>query len=179
MKVFIETERLILREIVLADAKDMFALNADPFVHTYLGRNPVKTIEQVEGVIDFIRQQYIDNGIGRWAIEEKETGKFVGWAGLKFIIDSINGHTNYFDLGYRLIRKYWGKGYASEAAASCVNYGFTNLMVSEIYAIADVDNIASVKVLERTGFRRMQTFDFENEQHYWFKLQKDEWILSA
>ena len=56
-----------------------------------------------------IRQQYIDNGIDRWAIINKETNDFIGWTGLKFVTETTNNHINFYDLGYRLIEKYWAK----------------------------------------------------------------------
>ena len=175
MKVIIQTERLILREIVPTDAKHIFELDSDPLVLSYLGQSPISKIEQAEETIAYIRKQYSDNGIGRWAIEEIETGRFIGWAGFKFITDTVNNHINYFDLGYRLIRRYWGKGFASEASFSCVKYGFEKLMMPEIFAIANISNSASVKILERVGFNRIETFTFQNEQHYWFTLKKQEW----
>jgi ribosomal-protein-alanine N-acetyltransferase len=80
MKVFIETERLILRELVPIDAEGMFELDSDPLVHTYLGESPITTIEQAKANIALIRKQYVDNGIGRWALIEKQTGNFMGQA---------------------------------------------------------------------------------------------------
>lgn len=73
MKIFAETERLVLREITLTDIEGMFKLDSDSEVHKYLGNNHVKEKEQIIDVINFIRQQYIDNRIGRWAIIEKQT----------------------------------------------------------------------------------------------------------
>ena len=84
-KIFAETERLILREILDTDEDAFFEMDADPEVHRYLGNNPVKTKEEIKAAIKFIRQQYIDNGIGRWALIEKSTGEFVGWGGMKLI----------------------------------------------------------------------------------------------
>ena len=116
MKVFVETERLVLREIVPQDAEALFALDSDPEVHRYLGNKPLESKEQAVATIDFIRKQYVDNGIGRWAIEEKEHSTFVGWSGLKYVKEITNNHINYYDLGYRLMKRYWGQGYATEAA---------------------------------------------------------------
>ena len=72
MKIFTETERFILREILPSDIDGMFELDADPDVHRYLGNQALSTKEQVVDVINFIRQQYVDNGIGRWAIIDKK-----------------------------------------------------------------------------------------------------------
>lgn len=74
-----------------------------------------------------IRQQYIDNGIGRWAIIEKKTNDFIGWTGLKFVTDLTNNHKHYNDLGYRLRKKYWGKGIATETAFASLSYAFDKL----------------------------------------------------
>ncbi|WP_293308745.1 GNAT family N-acetyltransferase, partial [Pedobacter sp. UBA5917] len=101
MKIFAETERLILRELLPEDAAGMFEMDGDPEVHIFLGNKPVQSIEQSKADIEFIRKQYIDNGIGRWAVIEKETNSFIGWAGLKFIKEMNNNHSNYYDLGYR------------------------------------------------------------------------------
>lgn len=106
MKIVAETERLILREILPTDIDGMFELDADPEVHKYLGNNPVTDKSDIVGAIDFIRQQYSEHGIGRWAIIDKQTNAFIGWTGLKFVIELTNKHKNYYDLGYRLIKKY-------------------------------------------------------------------------
>src|SRR4051812_29243148 len=122
MKIIIETERLILREILPTDIDGFFELDCDPEVHRYLGNKPVKEKEQIIDVIKSIRQQYLDNGIGRWAIMHKQTGSFIGWAGLKFVTELINNHVNYYDLGYRLIKKYWAQGIATETATASLSY---------------------------------------------------------
>lgn len=82
MKIFAETERLILREILPTDVNGIYELESDPEVHKYLGNNPVSDINQIVDGINFIRQQYIDNGIGRWAIIDKKNNNFIGWTGL-------------------------------------------------------------------------------------------------
>ena len=105
MKIFVETDRLILREIQESDEDGFFELDSNTNVHTYLGRKPVTNMEQVREVIKMVRLQYRDNGIGRWAITDKSTNEFIGWTGLKLIKETINHHTDFYDLGYRLIEK--------------------------------------------------------------------------
>jgi ribosomal-protein-alanine N-acetyltransferase len=172
MKIFLETERLILREIISTDQQGLFEIDSDPEVNIYLGRNPVKTIDQTIEIIAFIRKQYIDNGIGRWAMIEKKTNKFIGWTGLKLVKELTNNHVEYYDLGYRLNRNYWGQGLATEAAKGCLNYGFTELKLKEIYAMADSNNSASRHVLEKTGLKYIETFSFNETPHDWFKISK-------
>jgi len=158
MKIFIETERLIIREIIPEDIDGMFELESDPQVHKYLGNQPLKTWEETPGRIEFIRQQYIDHDIGRWAMIEKDTNNFIGWTGFKFINETVNGYINYYDLGYRMIPKYWGKGYATEAAKACLDYGINQLKLKPVYAIADDSNSGSKNVLVKAGFTPAETF---------------------
>ncbi len=165
-----ETERLILRELLPTDEEAMFELDSDPEVHKYLGNSPVEEIEDIRKIIKFIRQQYIDNGVGRLAVIEKSTNTFIGWAGLKLFKNSINNHSNFYELGYRFIKKYWGQGFATEAAKACLNYGFEKLNLKEIYAMTDKNNLTSKKVLEKTGFTYVETFDDNGEQTDWFKI---------
>ncbi len=172
MKIFIETERLILRELLDSDVKGIFELDADPEVHEYLGKNPITTIEQASEVISFIRKQYVDNGIGRLAIIEKETNSFVGWGGFKLVTELTNGHQHYYDLGYRLVKRFWGKGYATEAAKGSIAYAFNELKLSTIYAIADANNMPSRHVLEKCHFEYVETFDYFSAPHCWYKLNK-------
>jgi RimJ/RimL family protein N-acetyltransferase len=165
----IETERLYFRELEPTDDEGMFELDSNPEVHTYLGNNPVTTIEESRAAIDFIREQYRTNGIGRWAALLKETGEFIGWAGLK-LERNVNGHDSHYDLGYRFIQKHWGKGYASEAAAAFVDYGFNVMKLEKINATADPSNAASRKILEKAGLKFIETFDHEGEEEVWYEM---------
>lgn len=175
MKVYIETPRLIIREIQKEDTNGLFELDTDPEVHRYLGNKPITTMEEAQSVIEFIQLQYRDNGIGRWAVIEKASGCFIGWTGLKWVTTPINNHVNYYDLGYRFIRKYWGKGYAQETMAPSLAYGFNRLHATEIYAIADIRNAASNAILRKSGFMLAETFYFDEELHNWYQLSRNEW----
>jgi ribosomal-protein-alanine N-acetyltransferase len=177
MQIFIETDRLIIRALVPEDAEGIFELDSDPEVHQYVGNNPIKTIEQAASVIQFIRQQYLDNGIGRWAVTEKVTNKFVGWTGLKLMKETVNNHNNYYDLGYRLIKKYWGKGYATETALASLAYGFNELKLPEIFAMADVQNAGSNAVLKKAGLQFMEVFHEDGIPHNWYRITREEWAI--
>lgn len=175
IKVFSETERFILREILPTDVDKLFELDSDPEVHRYLGDSPVTGKDQIIDVINFIRQQYVDNGIGRWAIIDKKTNDFIGWTGLKFVTDLTNNHKNYYDLGYRLIKKYWGQGIATETALASLNYAFDKLNADEVYAMADCENDSSNKILNKIGLSFIETFDFDGIKHNWYKIDKTEY----
>jgi ribosomal-protein-alanine N-acetyltransferase len=172
MKIFAETARLILRELIPADAKGMFEMDSDPEVHLFLGNKPVQSIEQSKADIEFIRKQYIENSIGRWAVIEKATGNFIGWSGLKLIKEINNNHSSYYDLGYRFSKRYWGKGYATESAIAARDYGFKVLQLDEIIGIADINNLGSIHVLEKAGLKRISIFDYQGIKHHWLKIEK-------
>jgi len=174
-RVFLETERLILREILPSDVNGLFELDSDPEVHRYLGKNLVTNKAQVIEVVEFIRQQYIDYGIGRWAIVDKKTKEFIGWTGFKFVTELTNNHQNYYDLGYRLIRKYWGQGIATETAVASLDYAFNKLNTDKVYAMADVENDGSNRILSKVGLKFIETFDLEGIKHNWYKIHKNDY----
>ncbi|MBX2965800.1 MAG: GNAT family N-acetyltransferase [Cyclobacteriaceae bacterium] len=128
--------------------------------------------EQAANIINFIRQQYTDFGIGRWAIIDKNTNNFIGWTGLEFVAEQINNHKNYYDLGYRLIKRYWGQGIATEAALASLKYAFDNLNTDEVFARADCENVGSNKVLKKVGLKLIETFDLNGVKHNWYRTDK-------
>jgi len=172
MKKSFETERLMLRELLPSDVEGMFRLDSNPEVHKYLGKNPVTNVSQIHDVLANIHRQYRDNGIGRWAVILKETNEFIGWSGLK-IEKNVNGHERFYDLGYRFIQEFWGKGYAFESAKAFVDFGFSEMNLTVINAIADVNNQGSRKVLEKCGFKAVNEFILDGDPHIWFELKSE------
>ena len=175
MNVCIETERLLIRPLQLADYEGMFVMDSDPEVHKYVGKNPVQTKEHIKEVISFVRQQYKDHGIGRWAVIEKASNEFAGWVGFKYMAGPINQHSNFYDFGYRFARRFWGMGYASEAGRAALNHGIESLGFKDIYAMTDIDNGASRRVLEKLGFKYIETFDYDAEPGWRTEGQPTTW----
>ncbi len=173
--IHIETPRLLIRALLTEDADGMFIMDSDPEVHRYVGKTPLTKLEQTKAVIEMVRQQYIDNGIGRWAMIEKTTNEFVGWTGFKLMKEKINGHQNFIDFGYRLSRKFWGKGYATEAGKSVMAYGLKHLNLKEIYGMTDLDNLASRRVLEKCGFQFIHVFPYDGDSTWREALQDTTW----
>ncbi|MEZ0182875.1 GNAT family N-acetyltransferase [Flavobacterium oncorhynchi] len=171
MKKPIETERLLLREVIVSDVDGMFELDSNPNVHIYIGKKPVTTIEQSAAYIENLQQQYKDFGTGRWAVILKETNEFLGWSGIKFITDEINNHKNFYEIGYRFIEKHWGKGYATEAGKAFIEYAFDNLKADAVYAYADAGNDNSRKILEKLGLRYVNSFEYQEELEVWYELK--------
>jgi ribosomal-protein-alanine N-acetyltransferase len=177
MKIFAETNRIILRELVLEDAPAMFEMYSDPEVLKYLGEKPIQTIKEAEDIILFIRKQYEEFGIGRWAIVNKESDEFVGWGGLKYRTDLTNGHINYYDVGYRLIRRFWGQGYATESALASVKYAFKELNAPAVYAMANCDNVGSINALHKTGLKITGRYNDKGILCEWFEMTKEDWCI--
>jgi len=175
MKIHIETERLIIRDLEEIDAQGIFKLDSDPKVHEFLCKKPIKTIKEAQAVINVIRKHYLENGIGRWAIIDKNTNEFMGWAGIKYEQELRKGF-NYYDLGYRLRSKYWGKGIATEAATECLKYGFDKLNLDTICAAVNIDNLASDQILKKIGLRFIETFEFDGILCNWYAIKKVEWV---
>jgi len=180
MEILIETPRLIIRELQTGDVDGMFAMDSDAEVHRYLGNQHYTDIAQSRENIDIIRQQYLENGIGRWAMLLKDSGDFVGWTGFKQMRQMVNGHVDHYDFGYRLARRHWGKGLASEGARAALDYGIEVLGLRDIYAMTDVGNEASRHILESLGFNLVEIFSYDapptwrgfyGEPTTWYKLE--------
>lgn len=146
MQIIFETNNLLLRQFAEDDAPLILSLNSDPEIVKYVHEPTLKTLEQAEKILqDIILPQY-KNNLGRWAIHTKSDMDFIGWCGLKYRpeLDEI-------DLGYRLMQKAWGKGFATEAAQHSLEHGFAKLNLEIITGRAHIENLASIKVLEKIG----------------------------
>jgi RimJ/RimL family protein N-acetyltransferase len=152
----------------------MFALDSDPEVHKYLGNKPVKTIDESKKILDSVLTQYKERGIGRFAVIEKATGDFVGWSGLRLNTEyNMNGFTKYYDVGYRLLKRFWGKGFATESGKASVEYAFNVMKLPELYATTETGNQASHKALLKIGLLYVEEFYFEQEKVNlrWYKME--------
>ncbi len=146
MKIIFQTPNLILSQFNEADGSLILQLNSNPEIVKYVHEPVLEKLEQAEKIIiDIILPQY-KNNLGRWAIYTKNNMEFIGWCGLKYRDDK-----NEIDLGYRLLPQWWGKGYATEAAQYSLTYGFDTLHLKQIVGRAHIENIASIKVLEKIG----------------------------
>ncbi|QFZ54617.1 GNAT family N-acetyltransferase [Oceanihabitans sp. IOP_32] len=170
----IETKRLLLRDLRITDIEAMFELDANPEVHRYLGNKPITTKIAAKKNIESVLKQYQERGIGRFAVIEKASGNFIGWSGIRLNTEyNMNGYTKYYDVGYRFIPKYWGKGYATESGKAAVNYAFKTLKLPELYATTEIGNQASHKALLKIGLHYVEDFYCEHEQLNlrWYKIE--------
>ena len=172
----IKSKRLILRNFEETDAERMFLMDSNPDVMKYIGVPPVSEISESKNIIKMIRQQYIDNGVGRLAVIEKESGLLIGWSGLKLLTKEINGYNNIYDLGYRFLPEYWGKGYALESAKASLDFGFNELKADTIYAHAHSENEGSNHILRKLGFEKTGEFTEPDGICFWYELKSNKFL---
>lgn len=152
MNAFLETERLILKKTEQSDFDNLVALRSDPDVMRYAGRG-VQTKDEVQKFLDTVISYQKKHGFGFCSVFEKETGEFIGQAGLF--------HVGFYDeqpeieIAYRLHKKYWGKGYGTELTEALIRWGFKNLPLSKLVAFVHPDNLASHRILQKCGMRRL------------------------
>jgi RimJ/RimL family protein N-acetyltransferase len=171
----LETERLILRKFEESDVDRLFLLDSNPEVVKYVGTPPSTDIKESEHVIKMIQQQYKDNGVGRLAVIEKESNLLIGWSGLKFITKEINGYENIYELGYRFLPEFWGKGYAIESAKASLDFGFNDLNRDIIYACAHHENDGSNHILRKLGFVKTGEFEEPDGLCFWYELEREKY----
>jgi RimJ/RimL family protein N-acetyltransferase len=167
MKIILETERLLLREFTPKDGFHFYHLNNDPDVVKYTGNSAFSSLEEANKFI-LNYNDYKLNGFGRWAVLLKDTNEFLGWCGLKF-----EEEKNEIDLGFRFYKKYWRKGYATESAIACVNYGFNKLKLKEIVGRAYLENKASISVLKKCGLIFVENFIYDNKNAVKYCIKND------
>ena len=147
----IETDRLLLRAFTSADRQPFAAMNADPEVMIYMSRSLDRSGSDL--FLARIQDHWDAHGFGLWAIERRDDGAFLGFAGL-----SAPSFEALFmpavEVGWRLARTAWGHGYATEAGAAALDHGFEALGLAEIVSFTAVCNERSRRVMERLGARR-------------------------
>lgn len=143
----LNTPRLKLRKVSEADKYDLFAYASNDEVTKYVMWDTHKSMADTEGFISYAMDQYKNKNVAPWAIEYKETGKFIG------TIDFVWWKPAYFsaEIGYVISPEYWGKGITTEAAKAIIQFGFEKMELVRIQARCFDENIASARVMEKVG----------------------------
>ncbi|MEN3360869.1 MAG: hypothetical protein V7637_4851 [Mycobacteriales bacterium] len=182
MDFFLETERLVLRRFTVADVDNAVELDSDPAVMRYI--NGGRPTPRAEIEADYLPAwlSYYDRyaGYGFWAAIEKSTAEFLGWFHLRPPPGSPPDEP---ELGYRLRRSAWGKGYGTEGSRALIDKAFTELGASRVWAATMAVNTASQRVMEKAGLRYVRAFHpdwpdtIEGEEHgdVEYALTRDEW----
>src|SRR5258706_7135715 len=156
--IIFETERLIIRPYTMDDLHHFFRLNGDEDIMRFI--RPAQSLLQTKEFLQKIIKAYSDRpGMGRWALFSKNDGQFCG----SFAIIPID-NSNQLQLGYALIKKNWGKGFATESVKGGLEYAFGPLGLTEIAAITYAENIPSQNVLLKNGFIFDKTFMEEGKE---------------
>jgi len=155
----LRTPRLLLRHWQETDLPAFAAMNADPEVRRWFPGT--QTRDESDATARHLERHFASHGFGFWAVEVNDGAAFVGFVGLQ--------HVNFeapfapaVEIGWRLARAHWGKGYAAEAARAALAYAFGPLGLREIVSFAVAGNNASRRVMERIGMRRDVDGDFEH-----------------
>ena len=182
MDVFLETDRLVLRRLTMADADNLVDLDGDPDVmHFITGGRPTPRDEILhEDLPAFLDYYERFEGYGFWAAIEKSTGEFLGWFHFR---PPEGGSPGEAELGYRLRKSAWGKGYATEGSRALIRKGFTELGIQRVLADTMAVHTASRRVMEKAALSLTRTFHqpwpypIEGDEHgdVEYALTKAEW----
>ena len=146
----LQTERLRLRLFTLADVQIMFELNSDPEVIKYAEATPARDLQEARQRLEQgPLADYEKYGYGRFAVELKETGKVIGFCGIKYLPE-----IDLPEVGYRYFKEYWGRGIGTEAARVCVDFARDDLKIKKLIALIVPENTGSIKVAEKLGMSK-------------------------
>jgi RimJ/RimL family protein N-acetyltransferase len=151
-----ETERLVIRPPVEDDLDPLAAINADPEVMRYIGDGGTRSREQTEAGLARARQEWDERDFGMFTVELRDSRRYLGWVALAepaFLPEVMPA----VEIGWRLGREHWGRGYATEAARVVLRYALRTVGLDRIVSIRHVDNEASKRVMDKLGMR----FDHE------------------
>jgi RimJ/RimL family protein N-acetyltransferase len=162
----IETSRLYLRQFSMADINDLSVIRSDPEVMRFIGAGQPHSVDQVRESLEHILSGWKQDGFGRWAVVHKPDKKLMGWCGLALL-----DKTEEIEIGYGIAKEYWGRGFTTEAAAASIRYGFEELKLNRIVAVAMPENIASRRVMEKIGMRFEKT-------GYWYEAELVYYVIS-
>jgi RimJ/RimL family protein N-acetyltransferase len=180
--VVLETERLVLRRVTEADVDALVELDSDPEVMRYITGGPATPREEIENdyLPSWLRYYEEHEAYGFFAAVEKESGEFIGWFQLR---PPRGGPQDEVELGYRLRRPAWGKGYATEGSRALVERAFVELGARRVYAGTMTVNTPSRRVMEKVGLEFVRTFhqewpyeiDGAAEGDVEYALTREEW----
>jgi RimJ/RimL family protein N-acetyltransferase len=168
--ILLETERLVLRRVTMADLDNMARINSDPEVMRYIGDGSVWTREQSAARIKRILKVYeIFPGLGLWIGEEKSSKRFVGAFALIYIPKTVE-----VEVGYRLCKTAWGRGFATEGARALVHYGMFELGLDRVVGLTHPENDPSKHVLMKAGLQASGTGHYYDKELCYFVATKTE-----
>jgi RimJ/RimL family protein N-acetyltransferase len=167
----IDTERLTFRKFELDDLPMLIEQRSDPDMNRYLGGTRMQNPEALAKRIRFYMGCYDSHGFGMCPMYLKETGEFIGVAGIQPLSD-----TDEIEVGYSVIKKYWGQGIGTETAKGWMKFGFNECGLERIVAVAVLENIASRRVMEKLGMSYEKTEEHYGEDCAFYAISKDDFL---
>lgn len=177
----LRTERLVLRDWRPEDRHPFAALNADPVVMEHFPA-PLSRAES-DALVDRIETAFAEHGWGLWAVEVPGVADCIGFIGL-----SIPGFEAPFtpcvEVGWRLAKEHWGRGYAPEGARESLRFAFEDLALEEVLSFTSVHNAKSRRVMEKIGLRHDPADDFDHpnippdspvHRHVLYRITEQDW----
>ncbi|KNF08350.1 acetyltransferase, GNAT family [Gottschalkia purinilytica] len=154
--IYIETERLILRDWKQSDLEEFRKINSDEVVMEYFPKTLSE--QETDAMYEAIQKEFEEYNYGLYAVEVKENKEFIGLIGFhRATFDS--DFTPCVEIGWRLKKEAWGKGYATEGAKACLKYGFEQLGFEEIYSFTAKINTRSQNVMKKLGMNYVKDFN--------------------
>jgi ribosomal-protein-alanine N-acetyltransferase len=161
------TQRLTLRLFTADDVQAMYDLNSDPEVTRYAEAAPVSNLQEAREKLEAgPLADYEKYGYGRFAVEFGETGKVIGFCGIKYIPE-----IGLPEIGYRFMKMYWGRGLCTEAARACVDFAREDLKIGKLVALIMPENTASIRVAEKLGMRQGPLIEIYGVEALQYELQ--------
>jgi ribosomal-protein-alanine N-acetyltransferase len=166
-----ETERLLIRKFTFDDLPKLIELRSDDEVIRYLGGRRLQNPEAIEKRMRFYIDCYAKHGYGMCALIWKETNEMIGWCGLQPLEET--GET---EVGYGMIKEFWGRGIGYECARAWLEYGFKKANATRIVAVADPANTGSWRIMEKCGMKYEKSGEHYGMQCVFYGISKDEFL---
>ena len=160
----LETNSLILRDLQESDLPALIAMNQDPEVMQYFPKpySQAESLRLYQGIQDEVKAY----GYSLWAVEEKDSREFIGLVGLHHSDLRIFAGKEAVEIGWRLRKEFWNRGYATEAAQACLDFAFQQAGLSEVYSFTSLLNQLSQKVMQKLSMEFVKEFDNESISNF-------------
>ncbi len=177
----LHTSRLLLRQWKKSDYPDFAEMSSNTKVMEYFPK--LLTEEESNAIAEKLSKLISDRGWGLWAMEEKSSNRFIGFTGLHEVSNDLPFGPA-IEIGWRLSDKFWGKGYATEAAGKVLEFAFTELQIEEIVSFTSTLNLKSEAVMKRlnminTNCNFLHPKIEDNhplKEHILYKINKKQWL---
>ena len=146
----LETPRLVIRRMAMADAEDIYEYGRDPEVSRHVLWDAYRSLGEARMYLKYVQRQYRLNEPASWGIELKATGRLIGTIGFMW----WNQEYRSAEVGYSLSRAYWNQGLMTEALGAVIKFGFEEMNLNRIEAQHETTNPASGRVMEKVGMKK-------------------------